>query len=57
MALLHPWLPKDQATKSIYDDSSTTDKYMTLYDKCRILVVTKHRCRCGLDIWLGWKAP
>ena len=48
MELLHPSLPTDQATKSIYDDSSSTDKCIALCDYRLILVMARHRCR-----WAG----
>lgn len=38
MELLHPRLPTDKATKSIYDDTDTTDKCITL-SECRLMVV------------------
>ena len=37
MELLHPRLPTDEATKSIYDDINTTDKCIIPCD-CRLIL-------------------
>ena len=38
MGLLHSRLPTSEATKSIYDDTDTTDKYIKLCDYQRVLL-------------------